>query len=163
MNESLYPYLILGAAVFHVIEEFVYPGGFLDWMKNAVLRFKRMNLVKGVDSGMAVLVNALFILLCVVNLIYYTPGSSLLYLVTGLILFNGMLHIGSSFVFRKYAPGLLTSVLMYIPVSIYIIYNAGPLSGRIISALISGALLHIIPLIVIFTKSRFVNHKSNPV
>ncbi len=160
MNQALYPYLILGAAVLHITEEFFFPGGFMDWGRKALLKFKKLKMAEAIDSGMVILVNALFILFCIVNIVYYRQGSFMFYSLTGLILFNAFLHIGSSIVFRRYAPGLITSVVLYIPFSILILINTETINYRIIFALIAGALLHVIPLLIVFTKSRFINSKS---
>lgn len=160
MNQELYPYMILGAAVLHITEEFIFPGGFLEWGRKALTKFKKLKMAESVDSGMAILVNALFVLFCIMNIVYYRQGSFMFYTLTGLILFNAILHIGSSIAFRRYAPGLITSVVLYIPVSILILINIETINERIIFALIAGALLHVIPLLVVFTKSRFINSKS---
>lgn len=160
MNQALYPYLILGAAVFHITEEFIFPGGFLDWGRKALIKFKKFKLAEAVDSGMAIFVNTLFVLFCIMNIVYYRQSPFMFYSLTGLILFNAFLHIGSIILFRRYAPGLITSVLLYIPVSLLILLNTEIINNRIIFALITGALLHVIPFLIVFTKSRFINSKS---
>ena len=51
----------------HVIEEYGYPGGFLDWMRRSAPKFASL-----ISVRFAVIVNGLFLLLCVIAAIVAT-------------------------------------------------------------------------------------------
>jgi hypothetical protein len=107
----------VGAAVVHVIEEFVYPGGFMDVLK----RFYPQS-TPFVTVRFAVIINGLFLLLCILaaivgrnNLVFSLSVASLLFI-------NVLMHTGATLRARSYTPGIVSSVLLYLPLSIYAYY-----------------------------------------
>ncbi len=107
----------VGAAVVHVVEEFVYPGGFMDVMKRFNPQFTPFITVR-----FAVIINGLFLLLCVLAAI--VGENSLIFglSVASLLFINALVHIGATLRARGYAPGIVSSVLLYLPLSLYAYY-----------------------------------------
>ncbi len=71
----------------------------------------------------------------------------------GLTLVNGLSHIGTSVRFRIYNPGLVTSIVLFLPFTIWMLAHeaqAGLLSAaEIVALLIAGVLLHV-PVAALF-------------
>ena len=135
----------VGAAVIHVVEEFGYPGGFLETMRRFSPRF-----APSVTTRLAVIVNGLFLLLCVAGAIVGDRSPFLGLSIASLLLFNSLMHIGGSIKARGYAPGLASGILLYLPLSLYAVYLLIA-SGRLtltegIAAGLLGALYQAVPL-----------------
>jgi hypothetical protein len=52
-------YALFGAALLHVVEEYAFPGGFSDFMREMAGRF-----AQSVNTAFAVIINGLFLILC---------------------------------------------------------------------------------------------------
>ena len=130
------------SAILHVGEEYFYPGGFLEFGRKNVPKLKQRITVK-----MAVIVNGLFLLLCAAGVLLAEDYPEFALSIAGLVLVNGLLHIFSSILIRSYAPGLITSILLYLPISIYIFASNNFSSGEIIIFISYGILYHLaVPL-----------------
>jgi hypothetical protein len=109
--------LILAACIMmHVTEEFLFPGGFIEWYKEF-----RPALAAGIKPGYIVWINALMIGICNVSL-YLGPtvhGATIWYTVAAIGAINACFHIIGVFSLKKYSPGVVTGVLLYIPLFIY--------------------------------------------
>jgi len=106
---------LLVAAVLHILEEYVYPGGFQDALGKAIPEIALPYLTPRFHLAM----NGLFILLCLAGLFI---GKSYLVLsmsVISLVFINAMLHIRGTIVTRRYFPGVISGALIYIPLAIY--------------------------------------------
>ncbi len=72
--------------------------------------------------GAFYLVNGIFILLCVLaallNASFIIFGLS----IAALQFINALIHIGGTVKLRRYNPGVVTAVLLYLPLSIYAYY-----------------------------------------
>ncbi len=126
----------VGAALIHIVEEFVYPGGFLDSMKRANPRFAPAVTVK-----FAIAINALFVLLCLAAAIVASGSPVFSLSVASLLFVNTLLHIAGTIRTKRYAPGLISGLLLYTPLSIYayhIFANSGQLT--LLEGLASGLL-----------------------
>lgn len=133
---------ILIAAILHISEEFFYPGGFLKWIKkNLPGAGKRFNV------KLAVIVNGLFLLLCAAGVLFAENYPEFALSIAGLVLVNGFLHIFSSVFTKSYSPGLITSLIFYLPVSIYIFASFSFSSAEVLIFVLYGILYHLaIPL-----------------
>ena len=145
INGQIY-YLLLVSVILHIIEEFVYPGGFAVEFRNLLSSF---NLT--ISNFKIVIVNILFLCLVIFTLIEQqnTPLISLatFYLV-GL---NGILHVMTSLRLRRYFPGLITGGILYIPLAVLVfVYSNFELSFKIYGLLIA-VLLHTVPFILMLT------------
>lgn len=141
---------LLGAAVIHVFEEYVYPGGFSDALKN--LNPKAAHLV---TPRFNVIVNGLFLLLCVAGAIVGTTGLVLSLSVASLVLINAGLHIRGSIVARRYYPGTISAALLYVPIAVYayaLFLSSGQFTWlEAIQAILLGALYMAVPMTYILS------------
>ena len=120
----------VGAAVLHVLEEYFYPGGFPNFMKKSSPVFAPY-----VTTSFAILINGLFLVLCVLGAIFGARSLVFGLSIAGLLIFNGSLRAG------KYAPGMISGLLLYLPLGItaYTLFlRSGQLS--LLQALLSVAL-----------------------
>jgi hypothetical protein len=109
--------LFFVASVIHIGEEYFYPGGFLDVMKRLNPRFAPL-----VNVPMAVVINGLQLLLCVIAIGVGENAPTFSMSVAGLLCINGLMHIVGCIKVRGYAPGVITGVLIYMPLSVYAYY-----------------------------------------
>ena len=127
---------MVGAAVLHVLEEYVYPGGFADWMRRSNPRFAQL-----ITARFAVIINGLFLVLCVVGAIAARTSPLLGLSVAGLLFVNGCMHLGGTMRARRYVPGVASGVLLYIPLALYafsLSISSGLVSPR--EAILAGGL-----------------------
>ncbi|MBN1273002.1 MAG: HXXEE domain-containing protein [Candidatus Aminicenantes bacterium] len=114
---------VLGAAVFHIVEEYVYPGGFPEGLQNLLPRATHL-----FTSRFHLIVNGLFLLLCLLSIFIGTSNLVLSLSVFSLIFVNAVLHIRGTIVTKRYYPGVVSGTLIYIPLAIYA-YSMFLLSG----------------------------------
>jgi hypothetical protein len=101
------------AAALHVFEEYFYPGGFPDFMKSSVAAFAPF-----ITTNFALLINGLFLVLCLLGAIVGTDALVFSLSIAGLLIFNGLTHLLGSLRARRYAPGLVSGLLLYLPLGI---------------------------------------------
>jgi hypothetical protein len=128
-------------SMIHMGEEYFYPGGFMDSMKRLNPRFAHK-----VTTPMAVIINGLQLLLCIAAIVVGKNNLIFSMSVAGLLFINGLMHIMGCIRVKGYAPGVITGVLLYIPVSVYAYYLTQlPLSGVIFTGVL-GLLYQAIPI-----------------
>jgi uncharacterized protein with HXXEE motif len=123
------------AAGLHIIEEFVYPGGFLRWL--------RVLFPGGGPSPVAAFVgNAAFAVL-VLAPVFGVPEEMPVVSVSIpiLLLANTALHVGGTLVTRRYSPGVVTAVVLYFPLATYTLIRLTRGGGALGSALTAGLVL----------------------
>jgi hypothetical protein len=143
MNWVFWAFIV--AAVIHIVEEYKYPGGFSDAMKRFNPRFAPFVTVK-----FTVVINGLFLLVCFAGAIVGDKSLAFSLSVASLLLFNALMHIIGTIRMKRYVPGAVSSVLLYLPLSFYAYYlfaNSGRLSllDGIVSILL-GALYQAVPI-----------------
>lgn len=117
--------VILAVSIIHVIEE--YFGGFLDQMKqSAPERF-----ASSIDLSKFVSVNLTFLVMCFIAVI--VGSASLIYSlsVAAILFINVFAHVAGAIRLKGYSAGLISALLLYLPVSIYAYYyywNKGALT-----------------------------------
>jgi hypothetical protein len=141
------------AAVIHVLEEYAYPGGFSDWMRSLNPRF-----APWITARFAVIINGLFLLLCVMGAMVASKGLVFSLSVASLLFFNGLIHLAGTIRAKRYAPGIISGVLLYMPLSLYAFYlfaSAGrlTLAGSAIAGLV-GVLYQAVPIGYLGLSSR---------
>ena len=77
----------------------------------------------------------------------------------GLMLINGVVaHVGVSVIKRNFSPGLITSILLFLPLSIYtyyLVYEQGFLTIRLLlTSLIGGLLIMAFPIVLQIMKKK---------
>jgi hypothetical protein len=139
-----FPLYLLIVSILHITEEFFYPGGFLAWTKKNALRFaNRLNV------RMAVIINGLFLLLCAAGVFFGGRFPMFALSIAGLVLVNGTEHLTASIIKRSYSPGLITSIVFYIPISVYIFISFKLSAPEVLKVILYGILYHAaIPLLL---------------
>ena len=136
----------------HQTEEHLWPGGFRQFTNRYVFRSGEANWPVDID-GVA-LVNIGYVWLPLALAVAWPETFRWLGLGwLGLTLVNGITHIASSVRFRVYNPGLVTSIVLFLPFTIWAFaheVDAGRLTGGEVAMLVvAGVLLHI-PVAALF-------------
>ena len=135
----------VGAAVLHIFEEYFYPGAFPDFMKRTLPAFAPF-----ITTNFAIVVNGLFLALCILGAMVRMDAPIFGLSIAGLLTFNGLTHLMGSLRARSYAPGLISGLLLHIPLGItaYALFlNSGQLSitQALLSALL-GVAYQVVPV-----------------
>lgn len=136
----------------HQTEEHLWPGGFRQFANKYV--FKSGNTDWPVDTGGVALINIGYVWLPIALAVAFPDALRWLGLGwIGLTLVNAISHIATSVRFHVYNPGLVTSIVLFLPFTIWVLAHevgAGLLSGGEVALLIvAGVLLHI-PVAALF-------------
>ena len=113
MGDWIFAALLVAAAV-HIFEECVYPGGFPDALRKLLPRATPLFTPK-----FHLAVNGLFFLLCLSSAFIGKANLALSLSVFSLIFVNALLHIRGSIVIKSYYPGVISAILLYIPLAIF--------------------------------------------
>ena len=105
------------AAVIHVVEEYVFPGGFSDTLKRL-----RPGFAPFITTRFAVIINALFIVLCIAGTVVGSRNLVFSLSVASLLFFNGLVHSVATLVKKRYVPGVISGVILYLPLSLFAYY-----------------------------------------
>jgi Protein of unknown function with HXXEE motif len=148
----------LVAAVLHIVEEFVYPGGFADWDRSYRPKFRR-----SITSRLHLAINAALLAACVSVGISGTAGGVVnagvlafgsvipprwaapAWLALAALLFsNAIYHVVGTLQTGRVSPGVRTGVLLYVPLAIYGFWyfsSSGltPVRTSILAALLGGS------------------------
>jgi hypothetical protein len=138
-------YGFLLAAILHLLEEFVYPGGFIAFMKKMAPPFAPF-----VTPTFAIVINGLFLLLCVMAALIGRSAPVFVLSIAALLGINGMTHTLGAIRARRYVPGLLTGVLLYLPLPVlayYLYIGSGQLSvEQGVGSFILGTAYQLMPM-----------------
>lgn len=133
------------AAAIHVVEEFVFPGGFL-----AVMRSFRPQYARFVTARFAVVINSLFLCLCVAAAVVAASSPVFSLSVASLLFFNALLHMAATAKLKRYVPGVISGVLLYIPLSLYayaLFVSVGQVTlGEGLASGLLGILYQLVPI-----------------
>lgn len=115
MNEWL-TWTPLAAATLHVIEEFAWPGGFRSWYRDY-----RPEIARSLSATWLIGINALLLALCaLIGRLGFTPRGAALFLTVIAVLFgNAIFHLRATIRMRRYSPGVITSIVLYVPLAIF--------------------------------------------
>ncbi len=136
MNFSLLAIILPACIMLHVTEEFLFPGGFIEWYQELV-----PSKSAGVRPGYLVWINTLMIGVCVVPVwLGASPhGFGVWYTVVAIAGINACFHIIGVFKLKKYSPGVITGTLLYLP--LFVIGTRYLLSTDSLSITKAGELL----------------------
>ncbi len=144
MNWVFSAFLVV--SLVHMGEEYFYPGGFMDFMKRLNPRF-----APHVTAAFAVVINGLQLLLCILAVVVRESAFVFSLSIAGLLFVNSLMHIMGSIRSKGYTPGLLTGVVLYLPLSLYaysVFLNSGQLTLlEGIATLALGVLYQAIPIV----------------
>jgi hypothetical protein len=123
----------LCAATLHIVEEFVYPGGFADWDREY-----RPSIKGSITPRLHVVVNALLLAACATVGIAGMPGASIevagirwrsaipaalavpgWLVLAALLASNAVFHIAGTRGTKRLSPGVRTGVLLYLPLALF--------------------------------------------
>lgn len=110
-------WLPAACVLLHIFEEFVWPGGFLAWFR----AYRSENAVS-FTPRFAVGINALLAAVVVVlgwSGATWSRGVSLWLTLAALLASNAVFHIVAVMRTRRYSPGVVTSVVLYLPLCIW--------------------------------------------
>jgi hypothetical protein len=148
---------MVGAAVVHVAEEYFF--GWVDFTRG--LGGRRMSrLTGGVDLVSFIVVNALFVLLCVAGALVGMDQPFFSLSIAALFLINTVMHLVPMAMVRRYSPGAFSAVFLYVPLAVYAFYvvdQAGELSAlTVFGAFLLGFLWLAFPIGASFIRSARV-------
>src|SRR6185436_3174835 len=108
-------WLPLIAILLHMTEEFVWPGGFAEWYRH----FPPGRVAK-VSTRFLVVVNLVFVALALLPPMLGANARGYAYwmLVAAIAAANGVFHLVATLRYRAYSPGLVTGVLLYVPLGV---------------------------------------------
>jgi hypothetical protein len=132
----------------HQIEEHLWPGGFRQFTNAHV--FKSGNDDWPVDIDGVALVNTAYVWLPVGAAALWPDALRWVGLGwVGLTLVNGLTHIVTSIRFRCYNPGLVTSIVLFLPFTFWMLATGPYSAAEIAGIVVAGVLLHI-PVAALF-------------
>jgi hypothetical protein len=105
------------AAALHILEEYIYPGGFAQAFNKLMPRASHLFTVK-----FHVAVNGIFFLMCIIAAMIGKANLIVSLSLFGLIFINAILHIREVIIRKGYYPGVVTGLFIYIPITIYTYY-----------------------------------------
>jgi Protein of unknown function with HXXEE motif len=142
--EWIFP-AFLAASIVHMLEEYIFPGGFMRVMRGFNPRFAPYMTVP-----MAVAVNGLQLLLCAAAILVGVKLLPFSLSVAGLLFVNGWVHILGSFRLKRYVPGAISGTLLYIPLSVaayaYFLGTGELMLRGLFVSVILGVLYQLIPI-----------------
>ncbi|MBX7152411.1 HXXEE domain-containing protein [bacterium] len=136
-------YLLPASAILHITEEFLFPGGFLTWY-----RHYWPEIAASITPRFLFIINAILIIVCFIPPLIGDPAYGIaLWLAIAAILFtNAIFHIQASIRTKIYSPGTVTSVLVYLPLTVFgywtFITNGQASVGTAVSSFLIGASYH---------------------
>jgi hypothetical protein len=134
--------MLFASSILHQFEEFVYPGGF-------AMQFREMTLKVGIKitNNWLFVTNILFLGVIILALFFGNPFFRLG--VISIVLINCLLHIGKSLHLRGYFPGLITSLLLYLPIAIFAFTGSELSISQKIFCFFGGLLMHAFPFLLV--------------
>jgi Protein of unknown function with HXXEE motif len=136
----------------HQIEEHLWPGGFRQFANARVFKSGKDDWPVGV--GGVALVNTAFVWLPVgLAVLLPSPLRWLGLFWVGLTLINGLTHIVTTIRLRSYNPGLVTSIVLFLPFTIFVLAleaGRGALSGAQIGLILLGGIILHLPVAALF-------------
>ena len=126
-----YSLLLPVAYILHLLEEWF--GGFSNWTQEV--------LGQEISEDRFILINTIFFIITLVGTLASMRFHRLAWVIIALAaLFglNGILHNLASLAFAQYSPGTVTGLLVYVPLSLYLLKT---MRARIPRAVFNGSLL----------------------
>lgn len=113
MDNLIFIFLLIASAL-HIIEEYVFPGGFIKAFNNLLPRASHL-----FTNKFHIVVNSVFVLLCLLGTLIGKTNLVLSMSCFGLIFANAILHIRGAIVQKGYYPGVISAIFIYIPITLY--------------------------------------------
>lgn len=143
-----------GAAVVHVAEEYRF--GWLDFTRGLGGR-RIARIAGGIDLTAFIVVNALFVMLCVAGALVGLKQPFFSLSIAALFLINTVMHLVPMAIVRRYSPGAVSAVFLYVPLAAYAFHvtdEAGKLGIlTVVGAFLLGFLWMSFPIGASFIRS----------
>jgi hypothetical protein len=143
MNWIFSAFLVV--SILHMVEEYFYPGGFMEVMKHLNPRFAPF-----VTVPMALIVNGLQLVLCVLAMIVGRAMLTFSVSVAALLFINAWAHILGGIKAKGYVPGVITGLALYLPLSVYAYYlfvSSGQLTlNQVFVTVVLGLMYQAVPI-----------------
>ena len=141
------------ASLVHIGEEYFFPGGFIQSVQRFNPRY-----ASAFTLQFAVLVNSAFLLLVTVGAFIGERSLVFSLSIAALLFINSLAHLAGTIITRHYLPGVISGLLLYIPLSVtaFLLYFAADridVSGIFLATLL-GLFYQLVPLILIAFPSR---------
>jgi hypothetical protein len=109
-------WLPLSAVAAHIFEEFVWPGGFGDWYRSHY-----PDRAKSLSRVFLVWINVLLVVMSLIAAILWKRlyAVEMWLVVASVAGANGLFHLFATIRWRTYSPGLITGILLYLPLAAY--------------------------------------------
>ena len=123
----------LGAAILHIVEEFVYPGGFASWDREY-----RPSIRDSITPRLHLIMNTLLLVACLLVPVAGMPGGAIMvgglrfrsaippslavagWLTLAALLFsNALFHLLGTYRTGRVSPGVRTGLLLYVPMALF--------------------------------------------
>ena len=104
------------AASLHIFEEFVFPGHFSEWYKKYKPAIK-----KSITTRFLIFINVGLLIICY-DISAFGPselGVATWLGVMAMLAANEVWHLRGVLKTRSYSPGIITGILLYIPLAVY--------------------------------------------
>ena len=141
-------WLLAASYAIHVAEEWF--GGFPAWVARIVSR--------PMPTGAFVIINATAMLLMIIGVraaIKRETSGWIAVTIATIALVNTLSHLGGAFVTRGYAPGVISAVVLYVPLgSLTMIRALDQARGQVARGVVVGLLLHAAVFVIAFAVSR---------
>ena len=138
-------WLFVACAGIHVAEEFCF--GWMAWVNRFRDRITRPQFLT---------FNALFILLCGLGLVADSVTFTLS--LASLFLLNLLVHLVPTLIFRKYSPGLVSALVLYLPLACttftYAIRNGLASPRQLVESIALGAFWLGVPMLYQMARGR---------
>ena len=102
------------AVLIHIVEEFVYPGGFRDWY----VHYRPM--VKGFLTNPRLIWMNLILVLAAASFAITGArhgGANTWMIVVSILAWNSVFHITGAIRTAQYSPGMISAILLYLPIA----------------------------------------------
>src|SRR5579872_2241730 len=109
------PWAPLAAAVIHISEEFLLPGGFAAWYRRYSPDSSR------ITRRMLIIVNGILLAVCVnIGMLGRTPlGMAYWLAISALLASNRLWHAWATLRSHTYSPGIVTGIAIYVPLAVW--------------------------------------------
>jgi hypothetical protein len=141
------------ASLVHVGEEYFFPGGFLESVRQLNPRYAAAFTVP-----FAVILNSAFVLLVIAGALVGERSLVFSLSIAGLLFINGFAHLAGTIITSHYQPGVISGLLLYLPLSVtavFLYFTAGRIEiSDLVFAGLLGLLYQLTPLILIIRTNR---------
>ncbi len=143
-NAPYFLWLPIGAVAAHLVEEFVWPGGFAAWYK-----WYRPERASSVTTRFLVIVNVLLVVLALLPpALGRTPRAYAFWLIVAAIgVANALFHLWATVRRSRYSPGTVTGTLGYLPLGVIgyraLVPTGIVASGTALQAILVGIGFHV--------------------